>query len=89
MKTFIIIAIASLTLGNRCSSDAPPAPKDIKLYLGDSELKAICRLENDVVKCIPSDDVDFNDYLCMNSDDHEKVLNYIIELNDKCIKWRE
>lgn len=93
MKTFIIIAIlSSFLMGiSKCDNDAPKPPKNIKVWVGDSEIVSICRINDttDEVECIKTDTKHFDQYLCMTDEDHEKVLNYIIELNDKCKSWKK
>ena len=91
VKIVSLLALCFLSMGVRkCDNGAPEPPRDIKIYITDYERQAICRKdEHGIVTCIKANELDFEGHYAVTIDDFEKIQLYILELNDRCARWKK
>ena len=89
MRIFLIILSSMIIMGaSSCQHNYPTPPENIHSYIGESSEGGICRNNNEnLMECIYSDDVNFNNYICYSLDDNETIETYVLELLQSCKKW--
>ncbi len=91
-KLSAAISFGLLLMGaSKCDKDAPIPPQNVKVYVAFPDTNEVCRYSDDgkTEECIPANSAQFDGYFCTSPDDHTRILDYIVMLNEDCKEWKK